>query len=237
MQMTLDLVIAVGVTAAAAIVIAALALSIAASNAQKITLAVVLTPWFVMAVTLAATGAVTPSGFGTPGVGLAVALPIVIGVIAMRWSAFRTALAGIPLTVLIGVNIIRVLGVFFVILYANGRLPAPFAPSAGWGDMMTGVAAVPVTLLVAQRAAGWRPVAFAWNVFGTADLIAAIGLGVASAADSPIPLVTGGPDTTLMAQLPMFIIPSFLVPLLMLTHIAVYARLARNGSAVGTAKA
>jgi hypothetical protein len=235
--MTLDLVIAVGVTAAAAIVIAALALSIAASNAQKITLAVVLTLWFVVTVTLAATDAVTPSGFGTPGVGLAVVLPIVIGVIAMRWSAFRTAVAGIPLTVLIGVNIIRVLGVFFVILYADGRLPAPFAPSAGWGDTITGVAAVPVTFLAAQRAAGWQPVALAWNVFGTADLIAAIGLGVASAADSPIPLFTGGPDTTLMAQLPMFIIPAFLVPLLMLTHIAVYARLRRNGSAVGTAKA
>ena len=35
---------------------------------------------------------------------------------------------GIPTAVLIGANAPRVLGVFFLILYAQGQLPAPFAP-------------------------------------------------------------------------------------------------------------
>jgi hypothetical protein len=228
--MTLDFVIAVGTTAAAAMIVAVLSLSIAAPRAAKIALAAVLTLWFVVTVTLAATGAVAPGGFGTTGVGLAVVLPIVIGV-AFAWSstAFRSAVAGIPMSVLIGVNALRVLGVFFLILYAEGRLPAPFAPSAGWGDIIVGAAALPVAFFVAQQVSGWRPIALLWNVFGTADLIVAIGLGVASAADSPFPIFTGGPDTTLMAQLPMFIVPGFLVPLLMLTHIAVFAGLARAG--------
>jgi hypothetical protein len=229
--MTLDLVIAVGVTCAAAIVIASLALSIAASYGQRLGLAAVLTLWFVVVVALAATGAVTPSGLGTPGVGIAVIAPIIVAVsLAFAWEMFRTAVAGIPLAVLIGLNVVRVLGVFFVVLYAAGRLPAPFAPSAGWGDIITGIAAAPVALLVATKGTGWRPITLAWNVFGTADLIAAIGLGVASAADSPFPISHAGPDTTLMAELPMFIIPAFLVPLLMLTHIAVFARLAHAGN-------
>jgi hypothetical protein len=117
--MTLDLVIAVGTTAAAATIVAVLSLSIAASRAARIALAAVLTLWFVATVTLAATGAVTPGGFGTTGVGLAVVLPIVVGV-ALVWSstAFRSAVAGIPMSVLIGVNALRVLGIFFLILYA-----------------------------------------------------------------------------------------------------------------------
>jgi hypothetical protein len=190
----------------------------------------VLTLWFVVAVTLAATGAVTPSGFGTPGVGLAVVLPVVVGVAAMRWTAFGAAVAGIPLPVLIGVNAPRVLGLFFLLLYAAGRLPAPFAPSAGWGDVITGLVALPVAFLVGHRVAGWRPIALVWNVLGAGDLVAAVGLGVASAVDSPLRIFAAGPDTTLMSQLPMFIVPGFLVPLWMLTHIVVFGKLRRAGN-------
>lgn len=229
--MTLDLVIAVGVTAAAAIVIASLALSIAASSGHRLALAAVLALWFAGVAVLAATGAVTPSGVGTPGVGIAVIAPIILALaFAFGWKAFRTAVAGIPLPILVGLNTVRVLGVFFVILYAAGRLPAPFAPSAGWGDIITGIAAPFLAFLIARRGTGWRSITLAWNLFGTADLIAAIGLGVASAADSPFPIFTNRPDTALMAELPMFIIPAFLVPLLMLTHIAVFARLAQAGN-------
>ena len=47
-----------------------------------------------------------------------------------------------------------------------GRLPAPFAPSAGWGDVLVGVLALPVALMAARRAAGWRPIALLWNIVG-----------------------------------------------------------------------
>ena len=50
----------------------------------------------------------------------------------------------IPLPALVAVNAIRILGVIFVMLHAAGKLPAPFAPSAGWGDIFVGVTALPV---------------------------------------------------------------------------------------------
>ena len=229
--MTLDLLIAVIATASAAIVIASLVLSTPASVRQRIGSAAVLAAWFFAAVTFAAAGIVSPGGLGTPAVGLAVVIPIaVVAILAARDSVIRDALYGIPVPVFIAVNIVRVFGIFFVIHYAGGRLPAPFAPSAGWGDVAVGVFALPVALMAARRAAGWKPIALLWNVAAIADLLVAVGLGVTSAADSPLRIFTEGPDTRLMAELPMFLIPGFLVPLFVLTHLAVFVRLAKADS-------
>ena len=226
--MTLDLLIAVIATACAAIVIAALGLSTPAPRAQRIGMASVMIVWFFAAVALAATGAVSPDGLGTPGLGIAVLLPILaIAFLTPRIAVLRSALYGIPLSILIGVNALRVFGYFFIVHYDAGRLPAPFAPSAGWGDVLAGIFAIPVAILVARQTIGWRPIAFFWTLFAIVDLILAIGFGVTSAYDSPFRIFAGGPDTTMMSQLPMFLIPGFLVPVFILTHIAVFVRLAR----------
>ena len=226
--MTIDIFIAIMLTAAAAAIIVALAVSIPATGATWIRFGLVLAAWFLVAVALGLTGVLAPDRLGTPGLGVAVALPVLgIAFLTPRLPALRNAAFGIPLPVLIGVNALRVLGVFFVMLYAEGRLPAPFAPSAGWGDFFVGVTALPVALLAARQVSGWRPLAFIWNVVGFADLVTAITLGVTSATGSPLRIFTVGPDTSLMTQLPMFLIPGYLVPLLLLTHLAVFARLWR----------
>jgi hypothetical protein len=54
----------------------------------------------------------------------------------------------VPLWLLVGVHTVRLLGVSFIILFAAGRLPAPFAPVAGWGDIFVGATAIPVAWLV-----------------------------------------------------------------------------------------
>jgi hypothetical protein len=224
--MTLDLLIAVTLTASAAAIVAALSAAAAASAAWRVGLAVLMTAWFFGAVTIAASGLVGTEALGTPGVGLAVVLPLLFaGALAWRWPAVRTALSGIPVSLLIGVNATRIIGVFFVILYAQGRLPAPFAPAAGWGDILVGLTAVPLALLAAYGALGWRPLTLIWNALGLADLVLAIGLGVASAADSPFRIFHATPDSGAMSALPMFLIPGFLVPLLLMTHVALFGRL------------
>ncbi len=226
--MTIDVLIAIMLTAASAAMVAALAASIPVSAANRIGLGVVFAAWFFVVVSLGATGVLSPDRLGTPGLGVAVALPVLaVAFLAPRVPVLRSALFGISLPVLIGVNALRVLGVFFVMLYTAGRLPAPFAPSAGWGDIFVGATALPVALFAARQASGWRPLAFIWNVIGFADLVNAISLGVMSATGSPLRIFTNGPDTDLMTALPMFLIPGFLVPLLMLTHLAVFARLWR----------
>jgi hypothetical protein len=227
MDMTTDLLTAIAGTASAALVIWGLSSSLAASPRGKAIFAFVLAAWFSAAVAVGAAGVLMPDRLGTPGVGAAVLLPILIAAwLSLQWTSLKQALLGIPLAVFIAVNAVRVFGLFFVIHYAEGRLPAPFAPSAGWGDVFVGATALPVAWLVARRANGWRAAALVWNTIGFADLVLAVALGIMSAQDSPMQLFAGGPDTTLMAMLPMFLIPGFLVPLLMLTHLAVLQRLA-----------
>src|SRR5437016_9242428 len=133
--MNIDLLSSIELTASAAIVIAALSITFGSNAATRIRLAAWLSAWFVVVVILAATRALYyEHGLGTPGLGLAVALPIIIiCLVVARTNSLREAFHRIPLWLLVGVHTVRVLGISFIILYAAKRLPAPFAPVAGWG--------------------------------------------------------------------------------------------------------
>ena len=222
-----DLIGAIGLTASAAIVIGILGHWYAAGKDGNQRILAWHAVWFVLIAGLGATGTFNyPAGIGTPGLGVAVMLPVaIIAILAIRVPSLRAALLSIPLSTLIGVNTVRVLGLFFVLLYMNGRLPAPFAPTAGWGDIVIGATALPVAWALSRRASGWRTMALVWNSLGLLDLFAAVGLGVASAEGSPLRVFYGEPSTAVMTGLPWLLIPAFLVPNLILTHLAVFHRI------------
>jgi hypothetical protein len=70
--------------------------------------------------------------------GIAVALPIVVlCFVVARVRSLREGFRRVPLWLLVGVHTVRLLGITFVIFYAANRLPAPFAPVAGWGDILS----------------------------------------------------------------------------------------------------
>ena len=69
----------------------------------------------------------------------------------LAWPAFRRALLSIPLVALVGINGVRVAGVFLLILHALGRLAAPFSTSAGWGDIIAGAIAIPAAALMTSK--------------------------------------------------------------------------------------
>jgi hypothetical protein len=77
------------------------------------------------------------------------------------------------------------------------RVRSPFF--AGWGDIIAGVFAVP--LLFAAADGKLTSAITAWNLFGTADLVLAIFLGVTSAEGSPLQIFTAAPGSTAMQQL------------------------------------
>jgi hypothetical protein len=131
----------------------------------------------------------------------------------------------IPLPVLVAVNAARVLGFFFLLLLAARRLPPTFALSAGWGDIVVALAAIPLAWAIQQRAVGWQPLTLVWNTLGLLDLVAAVTLGVGSATDSPMRFIYEAGSSGTMGSLPWLLIPGFLVPLFLLTHVAIYAQL------------
>src|SRR5216684_2082045 len=158
--MNTDLIGSIELTASAAIVIAALSIGFGANPATRIRTAVLLGLWFVLVVILAVTRALYyEHGLGAPGLGLAVVLPIAILCLTVaRVQSLRDAFHRVPLWLLVGVHTVRLLGISFIILYTSGRLPAPFAPVAGWGDIFVGATAVPVAWLACQRTRSARAI-------------------------------------------------------------------------------
>jgi len=227
--MNTDLIGSIELTASAAIVVAALSSAFGSTPIGRVRIAAGLSVWFVVVVVLGVTRALYyKHGLGTPGLGLAVALPIaILCLVVARIKSLVDAFQRVPLWLLVGVHIVRLLGISFIVLYAAHRLPAPFAPVAGWGDIFVGATALPVAWLAYRRPANARPILWSWNVVGLADLIAAVRFGVTS-SPGPARLIFAEPSSALMTILPWLLIPGFLVPLLFTVHIGIFIRLAKR---------
>jgi hypothetical protein len=224
--MNVDLIGAVELTASAAVVIAALSIGFGSSALARIGIAIGLSFWFVLVVILAATRALYyEGGLGAPGLGLAVVLPVIVlcWIVAHTKSLYEN-FQRVPMWLLVGVHVVRILGINFIVLYASHRLPAPFAPAAGWGDIFVGATAPLVAWLAYRQGGNPRPILWIWNVIGTLDLLDAVGLGVTS-SPGPVRLIFAEPSSAIMTTLPWLLIPGFLVPLLFAVHIGIFVRL------------
>ena len=219
-------------TVSASIAVVFLSLAMARTTAGRVAVLIALGAWFVLVLAIGANGALSPAGGGAPALGLAVVLPVAALVSAyFALPSVRNAMTATPLAGLIAVHAIRLLGILFLVLYANGRLPAPFAPSAGWGDVFIGATALPLAWAVTRFGPAMRPLVFLWGAVGVADLVVAVTLGALS-APGPLQVFVGPPDSSPMTSLPWLIIPGFLVPILFFIHIVIFDRLlARAGAA------
>jgi hypothetical protein len=188
---------------------------------------VVAAAWVVLMIGIAASGGFAQGAIGpVPGPVLGFGALVIGGLAAwFWWPAFRDTLLALPLSALIGINTFRIGGVFFLILFAQGRLSPPFAQSAGWGDIITGLVAIPLAAMAAAGTLPSRRLVAAWNAFGALDLFAAILLGALSSPGTPFRLFTEGPGTVVMATLPWVMIPTILVPLWLLVHLTIARRL------------
>jgi len=186
-----------------------------------LTVAVVLAAWFLLVSVLGAVGA-----FGAPPG--SPPLPIFVGVAApitmfflFFWfsSAFRDFVLNIDLRVATAIQAWRAAGLGFVALYVYNVLPGSFAWPAGLGDLAIGLTAPWVMLALIRRPSFAASNVFvAWNVLGLVDLINAVSVGALSSA-----LATGAPGeitTGPMAELPLVLIPAYLVPIFVMLHAA-----------------
>ncbi len=110
-------------------------------------------------------------------------------------------------------------GFYFLLLCERGQLPCAFARPAGWGDIIVAFLALVVVVLM------WTPFAKAllliWNSIGLIDII----FVVFSA------LRFGLKDRQSMhalRELPLSLLPTFLVPLIIASHVLIFVRLGRG---------
>jgi hypothetical protein len=201
--------------------VSTLVLALDAPRPAKLVLAAVAALWAGLCAAAGAAGwlAVTKP---FPLIGLFVATPLVAAAIAAAFPAARHAMLSLPTSLIVGINIPRVLGVLFLLLAADGRLAGPFPHSAGWGDIITGAVALPLLLSGATRS----PLLLgAWNLFGFADLVMAIALGVTSGQGSPLQLFYDAPGSAAMQFLPWAFVPTVLVPIWLILHGIVFAQI------------
>jgi hypothetical protein len=192
--------------------------SVGMSLSWTVRLVAILVAWEGAATGLALGGVFEPRLGLPPIIGVAVVAPVAIGTFALVRSGKRAPEGS--LAVLMGLQLLRVVGFEFVVAGHAGYLPRLFADPAGWGDALIGVTAPFVALVVARRTTGWRTVAIVWNLAGIADLVDAVFLGVTSSPGA-LRLFGGVPSTELMTRLPLSLIPTFGVPLAVLGHVAV----------------
>jgi hypothetical protein len=198
------------------------------SSSQRLAVAVGAGLWTGLAAALGAANLfVGTNPIGPAVIGTVIAFPLVATAIAAGVSpSVRAALKGMPMPFLIGLNVWRVAGGFFLLLAVEGRLGGPFPYSAGWGDVITGALALPVAWL-ALRGQG-KALVWSWNAFGMLDLVAALAFGIISANGSPLQLIHAGEGSQAVQMMPWSLIPTVLVPMFLIVHAVVFAQLTRQ---------
>jgi hypothetical protein len=161
--------------------------------------------------------------------GLAVVTPVVLFLIWFASSAgFRQFVLSLSPRSVTLVQSVRVAGIVFLALGTYKILPAYFALSAGWGDIIIGATAPFAAFTLANP--GHRRGFIFWQLLGIADLVNALALGTLSGFIDP-----HGISTAPMTVLPMSYITTFAVPVFLILHIICIAQVRRWPATVSAA--
>ena len=134
-------------------------------------------------------------------------------------ESFRAWVDGLDLRALVLLHVTRFVGIYFLVLYRRGELAYDFAVPAGIGDILVATLAVVVAFLPLDELKQRRAI-YIWNVIGFIDIL----LVVLAAAKIGL---RGGFGIFPLTHLPLSLLPTFLVPLIIACHLAIFARLNR----------
>jgi hypothetical protein len=161
-------------------------------------------------------------------------IPIAAGIVLFwRWSWLRRIVDAVPQQWIASVQVYRVLGLTFLVLYAAGQLPGEFAWPAGVGDILVGLLAPVAGIAYARRWNGSTGLLRVWNLLGLTDLLVALVTGFLT-SPSPVQLLALDRPNHLISAFPLAMIPVFLVPLSILLHLASLHKLRQPESAPHT---
>ena len=156
--------------------------------------------------------------------GVLLGLTALILLVYFKTTALRAWISSLDLRALVALHVTRFVGVYFLILYNRGELPYAFAVPGGWGDIVVATLALLVVFVPLQDATRLRAITI-WNVIGFVDIALVVftagRLGMENAW-----------QMRALTYLPLSLLPTFLVPLIIATHVILFSRLRR---AVGPA--
>jgi hypothetical protein len=132
-------------------------------------------------------------------------------------SELRGWISSVPLAWLVSVHLVRFVGFYFLWLY-HGQLPFAFAVLGGWGDIV--VATLALVLLVLRPNS--RAIYQVWNALGFADILFVVSTATRLALSDPASMAT-------LLRFPWSLLPTFIVPLIIFTHVVIFLRLKGDG--------
>ncbi|WP_035601544.1 hypothetical protein [Haloferula sp. BvORR071] len=177
------------------------------------TVALALALWLAILLLITASGTMAGLLPPWPQLILAALVLLLLAVYAISKS-LRDWLHSIPLASLIALHLVRFVGIYFLWLHARGELPGDFAIPAGWGDIA--VATFALLLLITRHAS--RRTYLAWNFLGLVDILFVVITAARLAIANPASMAT-------LLKLPSSLLPTFIVPLVIFTHIVIFVRL------------
>ena len=136
-----------------------------------------------------------------------------------RVAALRAWVDALDLRALVLVHVTRFVGIYFLILYRRGELPYAFAVPGGYGDILVAALALVVAFFPFDPARRTRFLTI-WNVVGLTDILLVVATAVRLNLADPSQMRA-------LLYLPLSLLPTFLVPLIIATHLMIFARLAR----------
>lgn len=148
--------------------------------------------------------------------GLQVLLSFLVYGLVARWYV-TPRLAPLPLQTalqpLLVLHALRHMGMVFLVPTVVGPvLPASFAVPAAYGDLLAGLLALAAIVALRARSPIALPLTWLFNVVGLLDLINAFYQGLRN-------------DVQLGAA---YVIPTFIVPALVITHVMIFRMLVRH---------
>lgn len=182
------------------------------------TIVLVVGGWLVAAVGLGAVGVLRTLRPPAPQL-ILVALTVLLLAAAWRVAGLRAWLAAIDLRWLVGLHLTRFVGAYFLYLYRHGALPYEFAVPGGWGDITVASLAA-LLLLGGPPRTAWRRAYAVWNVLGAADILFVVAAATRLWVADPASMAA-------LLHLPLSLLLTFLVPLIIASHVVLAVRLTR----------
>jgi len=176
--------------------------------------------WLIAVAALGAIGAFEALRPPAPQV-ILVSLTLLTLLAATVIAPLRRWTATVDPRVLVVLHLTRVLaGGYFLVLYRRGELPYAFAVPGGIGDIVVGLLALWLLAAVTPSGTRGRRIYAGWNVLGLIDILFVVATATRIALGDPGALAP-------LLRLPLSVLPTWLVPLIIASHVILAVRLTR----------